>query len=144
MTQTFTVRASEVVWHGASGSAPADPRTVYTLLGSGFSSMPTSENINELVNRWVAAHPNAELIRVVNFGPLMKNRTDSQLIWVWLVDGSSNLNLELVREGACSANAMTAEERVRVLVPLGEYAQFQEELPRLEQLAKHDKLGIWK
>jgi endonuclease YncB( thermonuclease family) len=133
-----------MVWSGASGSFPDDRRTVYTLIGMGFSAVRTSGNIDALIGAWVKAHPHAQIVRVANFGPLAKNRTDSERIWAWLVDGNSNLNLELVRQGACSANAMTAPNRVRVLLSPDEYAKFTSGLPALERLAKRDRLGIWR
>jgi hypothetical protein len=144
---TVTVPAenpADFVWSDGTGSSSADPRTVFTLLGAGFSRVHTSRDIDALIHAWIAKHPAAKFVRVVNFGSLMPDRMDSQRVWVWLVDGDSNLNLELVGAGACAKSAMAAPRRTRILVPFEEYQRFEDALPPLEQRAKSDKLGIWK
>jgi hypothetical protein len=104
----------------------------------------TSRDIDTQINAWIAKHPGAKFVRVVNFGSLMPNRMDSQRIWVWLVDGTSNLNLQLVGVGACPKSAMAAPRRTRILVPFADYERFEGALPTLEQQARRDRLGIWK
>ena len=65
-------------------------------------------------------------------------------MYVWLVDGESNLDLDLVRKGACPAGTMLAPNPSDLLIASAEYKRFEDKLSELEQMAKQDKLGIWK
>lgn len=138
------IAASSVVWAGHFGSKRSNPNIAYTLLGSGFFQAPTADNIDSLIKEWMADHPNAKLIPVTDYGPMMNDQPDSKLMWVWLVDGASNLNLDLVRKGACPGGTMVAPNNTDVLVPASQYTSFESKLPKLEKLARRKKIGIWK
>jgi hypothetical protein len=143
--QPSGVAASSVTWKGFFGSNHSKPDVVYSLLGVGYFRAPTSRNIDTLVKQWLVAHPGAKLIAAWDNGePMFVDKPDSRLIWAWLVDGESNLNLELVRQGACPAGTQAAPDAAHVLISEGAYRQFESQLPALEKLAKQDKRGIWK
>ncbi len=143
-TPTSTIAASAIEWTGFFGGLRAHPDVAYTLLGLGFLQAPTSDDIDSIVQKWIAKHPSATVIPVFDFSTEDAAGSEDKLIWVWLVDGESNLNLELVRQGACAAGTMAAANPAHILVSTGDYETFESKLDALEQLAKRDKLGIWK
>jgi len=132
---------SDTDWTGHFGSNRSDPTVLYTLLGLGFFQADTSDSAVTLIQEWVKSHPNAKVVPVIDYG---SSPDGSRMLWVWLVDGESNLNQELVRAGACERATMAAPEELELLVTAAEYDEFEAGLPHLEALAKQDRLGIWK
>jgi hypothetical protein len=132
--------AKNITWEGHFGSDHADPSVAYTLLGSGFFRADTSRSMKAIVKKWTRAHPNATVVPVVEFD---RAPDGSRLEWVWLEDGTDNLNQELVCTGACAAGTMAAPQGTEVLVAPERYAAFQRQLPSLEQSAKAKRVGIW-
>lgn len=132
---------SDITWKGYFGSDHANPAVAYTLLALDFFQGTTSLSATATINNWVKAHPDAQVVPVMEYE---RSPDGTRLVWVWLVDGQSNLNLELVRSGACQAATMTAPDGLKLLVPQAQFDAFEAELARLEKLARHDRLGIWR
>jgi WG containing repeat len=144
-TDSPAIAASAVVWKGHFGYDSTNPGEIYSLLGAGFLRAPTSDDIDSIIERWNEAHPNARVVIVADYGPVFEDQPDSRFCWVWLVDGEANLNLELVRQGACEAGTMGIPPlgSTQLLVSESDYDRFRKELPEVERLAKQDGLGIW-
>jgi len=129
---------------------------VYCLLGQGFFKTPRSDNSTELLKNWLTEHPNAKLI------PVSSLKSESNMTYCWIVDGTKNLNIYLVENGCYPGGTMqrprtwkemSRKEKkiyrgmekldVKVLIDDSLYEKFIEELKVAELYAKENKLGIW-
>ncbi len=131
----------DTTWTGEFGSNHSDSNVGYTLLGQGFFQARTADSLPGIVSKWVTAHPDATIVSAADFGAAPDG---TRLLWVWLTDGKNNLNQELVRRGVCQKEAMAIPAGLKPLVTPAQYAAFESELPRLEKLAKEERLGVWK
>ena len=52
-----------------------------------------------MVDGWLKEHPKAVIVKVVTGGPVLARQPNSKQSFVWIVEGTNNLNLELVRKG---------------------------------------------
>jgi len=130
---------------------------VYCLLGQGFFRTPRSENSAELLKNWLTEHPNAKLI------PISVLNSESKITYSWIVDGTENLNIYLVKNGCYPGGTMqhprtwkemSRKEKkiyrgmekpdVEIFINDSEYEKFIEELKEAELYAKENELGIWK
>ena len=66
--------------------------------------------------------------------------------YVWVIDGEVNLNIELVRKGACDSRTMLVDEAVEanLLVDKQRYLDFKRRIIEAEAIAKSNKSGLWK
>jgi len=129
---------------------------VYCLLGQGFFRAPRSDNSDELLNNWLEEHPNAKLI------PVSVLKSESNMTYCWIVDGTENLNIYLVKNGCYPGGTMqrprtwkemSRKEKkiyrkmekpdIEILINDNLYDTFIEELKVAELYAKENKLGIW-
>jgi hypothetical protein len=137
-----TLPASKLEWAGFFASDHADPKVVYTLLGAGFLRTETSNKVGAVITTWLKAHPDANVVPVIDFGA---GPDGSRIMWAWIVDGDQYLNHELVRQGVCAAGTMRRpDDSLRLLITLGQYEAFAQPLAVLEASAKQHRLGIWK
>jgi hypothetical protein len=139
-TTSSVSSAKNTTWKDNFGSNRSDPSVAYTLLGSGFLQADTSRSMTAIIRKWMKAHPDAVVVPVVEFD---RAPNGMRLEWVWLEDGTDNLNQELVRTGACAAGTMAAPPGTEVLVAPERYAAFQRPLAALERSAREKRLGIW-
>jgi hypothetical protein len=142
--QELELPASEIVWDGIFGCKKDEPSTTYCLMGNGFFRAPRSNEIDEVVTNWVAEHPMARVIPVSTFQPVMEDDPKSKMVYVWLVDGESNLNVQLVSLGCCSSSTMQATMWSNLHIQKKDYEQFGLKIIQAEQQAKLKKIGIWK
>lgn len=64
---------------------------------------------------------------------------------VWVVDGNDNLNMQLVRKGACEAKTvlLNEEDEGHILIKEEVYKEFKKKVIEAETQAKKESLGIW-
>jgi hypothetical protein len=74
---------------------------------------------------------------------MLSDPTGPEETWIWISDGASVLNVELVRAGMCSASFMKADSENRRRIHFQEYEQFSRRIDEAESSAKLRKLGIW-
>jgi hypothetical protein len=82
-------------------------RPLYVLLGSGFLRPLTSGKPATFISDWLHAHPSAVVIPVSRM--LSTNRFSGEqieIVYIWIEDGGSSLNVDLVRRGFFVAGAM--------------------------------------
>ncbi len=133
-----------------------DKNDVYCLLGQGFFRTPRSDNSDELLSNWLTEHPNAKLISVSTL------QSESNMTYCWIVDGTENLNIYLVKNGCYPGGTMQRPKtwremnrkekkiyrgiekpNVKVLIDDSSYDKFIEELKSAELYAQENELGIW-
>jgi hypothetical protein len=142
-TDTFSLAASAITWRGPLGYNAAEPRFIYVLLTRGFMRAPTSIDFDSLVDTWQRAHPKARAVVVSVVRPVVADDPGSQARAVWLIDGAANLNVELVRAGACPGSNMKLSELGQTLVARAVYEPFAAQIDSAEADAKREHRGIW-
>ncbi len=129
---------------------------MFCLLGQGFFKTPRSENSDELLKKWLTEHPNAKVI------PISVLKSKPVITYCWIIDGTENLNIYLVKNGCFPGGTMqrprtwkemSREEKkiyrgiekpnVKVLIEDNSYEKFIQKLKLAELYAKENKLGIW-
>jgi hypothetical protein len=140
--------ASNVVWEGGFGLDSASADRMYILLGAGFIRAPTSDDLDTIVADWSDEHPKAEVVLAADYGSMFTDQPSSKLYWVWLVDGESCLNVELVRQGACAAGTMGVPDipdtdPPELLVSEEQYQDFRDQVLEAEKQAREERLGVW-
>ena len=157
----------ELKFHKIFGSRLGD-KTTYSLLGTGFFRTLSSGEEDSLIKDWVGRHPQAKALPVTIIG----EGSTRPMVYVWVIDGSENMNLFLVENGAFSGSVMfdavqfmraraPAEGRAagtgqgdrtlsvendgaqRRFVSDASYDAFVEKLEIAEETARKHKAGIW-
>ena len=136
--------ASSVTWQGHFGASTADPGTVYCLMGRGFFQMSTSADLPRAIETWMGEHPKAVLVPLATIQPILEKAPESKLTYVWVVDGESNLNIELVRQGCFAPQTQALPRGAKPKVGKKKYAAFVKKLIAAAEFATEHKLGIWK
>lgn len=80
----------------------ADDKTTYCLLGNGFFRTISSNEEDTIIRDWIGKHPNARAVPVSIIGESSR----MPITYIWAVDGSDNLNLQLIKQGAFPASVM--------------------------------------
>jgi hypothetical protein len=78
-------------------------KNLYCLLGNGFFRTTSSNEEKSFIKKWIQEHPKAQAIPVA---VTAEASTVEPLVYIWLVDGSENLNLLLVRKGIFPGSVM--------------------------------------
>lgn len=136
------VAAASIFWMGSFGSRKEEPQNAYMLMTQGEFRAPKSKNLENLVKIWTEKHPKAEAVLVYSMegsGPLPGSKWKS----VWVIDGGENLNLYLVRNGACPAGTMVLSDGDETPLSKEDYGLFEKKFWEAEKTAKLEKLGIW-
>jgi hypothetical protein len=133
------LRAADTTWAGPFATTASASGITYCLMGSGYFQAPTSDEFDSIVSSWTAAHPDATLTEVAKIDAA----SDEGLVYVWLTDGESNLNLDLVRQGACPGGTMVPFDLTSLLIDKQRYVQFEKELRDAQRTAKRERLGVW-
>jgi hypothetical protein len=137
------VKASSITWNGHFGTKKEEPNNLFILMTQGGFRAPTSDNFENLIKSWVAEHPKADAVVVYKMDELRAGNPDSKLKAVWVVDGTENLNVYLVRNGGCPAGTMLLNRGDKTHLTREEYESFFKKVTEAEELAKKEKLGIW-
>jgi hypothetical protein len=140
---TEKYKASSFDWKGHFGGRKEEPYNIYILMARGGFRAPTSKDYEDLIEAWLAKHPNADAIVVYTLDGALTLSKDSKWKWVWVVDGDDNLNIHLVRSGGCEAWTMLLAKGDRAHVTRKEYESFVEKLIEAESLARKERLGVW-
>ena len=136
--------ASSVAWQGHFGASATELGTVYCLMGRGFFQMSTSEDMPKAIEAWTQQHPKAVLVSIATIQPISEKAPESKLTYVWVVDGDSNLNIDLVRQGCFAPETQKLPRGQKPKVGEEKYAAFVKKLIVAAQFATEHKLGIWK
>ena len=103
------------------------------------------DNFQDIINKWVKNHPNSVVIPVHKINIWTKGELYAVQTYVWVMDGIDNLNIELVRNGACNSNTMLlTDEKSDLLISNSQYKLFENKILEAEKYAQSNKLGIWK
>lgn len=136
------VAAASISWKDIFGSRKEEPQNTYLLMTQGGFRAPTSKNLDDLIKTWMEKHPKAEAVLVHS----MEGSSafpGSKIKAVWVIDGRENLNLYLVRNGACPAGTMVLNEGDETPLSKEEYKLFENKFWEAQKAAKLEKLGIW-
>lgn len=136
----------------------AATNAVYCLLGNGYFRAPSSGEQSAIIDAFVAAHPNAQVVPITVTTPsITAAGSKVPMIYVWVEEGNSNLNVNLVREGAYAGSvmldvvqafgsriaSMKDEEKPRRLVTDSRYEAFVDRVQAAQDAAKAEKKGVW-
>lgn len=91
-------------WKKWFAQRSGDDKAIYCLLGNGpFRSVSSGEE-DSFIAEWLSKHPKAKVTPVTVMGD--SSKTQRQFVYVWISDGSENLNLELIGRGALPGSVM--------------------------------------
>jgi hypothetical protein len=138
-----TGQARSVLWSGPFGTRTSEPHVLYTLLAEGFFRAPTGPDFDAVVAAWMRGHPNAQFTIIDEVDNAPPDRADAKLRVVWVTEGSANLNIELVRAGACPGSTMILAPGRTPRVPARQYEAFLSEVRSADSLAHTEKRGVW-
>jgi hypothetical protein len=143
-------------WMARQRQGPATE--VYIPLGTGYLfQTPATDDAEQVIGAWVAAHPKAEVI-VVDRELATTRLPKVYFSYILVQDGMENLNLTLVRQGIFPAwimrdpvDAMSGVPRAnesdeyypKRLVTDVAYAVFVKQVLDAEAAARRDRKGIW-
>ena len=96
------------------------------------------------MDKWLAEHPNAIVLPIYSSPMFLDNPPGTLQVYAWVVDGDNNLNLHLVKMGACPADMMKLESGDKPVIDEATYKAFLKQLTEAEREAKARMLGIWK
>jgi len=101
-------------------------------------------NIQTTVDAWLKSHPKAVIVTVVSGGPVYTRLPSSKLAFVWVVQESDNLNVELIRQGCLAPETQILNPDEQPKVPQTDYDTFAQRVIEAGRQAKALKVGIWK
>lgn len=91
---------------GIIATKASDPR-LYVLLGSGFLRPISAGDPKAFISGWLSSHPNAIVTPISRM--LITNRIShrqDEIIYIWIEDGASSLNVDLIRAGIFVGDTM--------------------------------------
>jgi hypothetical protein len=134
--------ASQVTWQEHFGSSTADTNTLFSLMAHGYFRAE-STSVQRVVDTWLKDHPKAVVISVSTGGPVMTRFPSSRLTYVWVVQGSDSLNVELVRRGCIAPETQILNPDEKPEVSQKDYELFIKRVAKAREIAKEHKIGIW-
>lgn len=144
--QPQNLKASTLIWKNrcAVERDNQDRRaTLYCLNAPKPHAYPVSADFNDVVKKWLADHPDSYVMHVFSTPLFLSEPNGPAQVYTWVVDGDSNLNIHLVRMGACPAQMMKLESGEKPAIDEGIYESFTKQLAEAEREAKTRMLGIW-
>ncbi|MGC3960631.1 MAG: hypothetical protein QM813_22670 [Verrucomicrobiota bacterium] len=135
--------ASRVTWKEHFGSSTLDTNTLFTLMAHGYFRAE-STNVQSVVDTWLKNHPQAIVLPVSTGGPVMARLPSSRLSYVWVVQGSDSLNVELVRRGCLAPETQKLNPDEKPEVSQKDYDAFVQRVSKAAESAKAEKIGIWR
>jgi hypothetical protein len=136
-------RASTLHWDGTIGVSEQTPNTILSLMATGFFSAPTRDDTSTLIAAWLKAHPNAVLVPVTAIQTFNEHRPQSKFTYVWVVDGTAYLNVELVRQGCFPPGTQMLGEGQKLEVPQSDYDSVVQQVEAAGRFADVNELGVW-
>ncbi len=156
--EAFTI--DQLRFKSIFGTKADEPDNVYSIVGSGaFRAMRTKDS-DSVVSTWLSNHPHAQVVKVSEMKPVMRNGTGAS-IFIWVMDGKESLNIFLIREGVFPAGVMRdtidsfhhlkdtggalpgEHPDLRRLVSDDQYKEFLKKVDDAEGHAKAEKKGVW-
>jgi hypothetical protein len=134
--------ASQVSWQEIFGSSKADTNGLFCLMAHGYFRAP-STNVQSVTDAWLKKHPKAVVVPVSSFGPFATALPSSHFVYVWVEDGSDNLNLELVRRGCFDSDNEMLNPNEKLEASQKDYDAFIQKDISAGDRAKEEKIGIW-
>jgi hypothetical protein len=145
------------------GMTTKEPKSTYSLLGSGYFRAPHSDNSDSLIIEWIKRHPNALVVPISSHGPVFRGDKDSKMIYCWILDNKDTLNNYLIKNGCFPGGTMlrvktwnemkNREKKLfkhidekpegKVYIDIKTYNNFIKQINVAELYAKNKKLGIW-
>jgi hypothetical protein len=141
--QTPTKLASRIKWDDIFGSSAADTNSAFSLMAHG-AFRAESTNVQNVVGVWLKDHPNAVVISILTYTPLVARFPSSRLACVWVVDGNDNVNVELVRRGCFAPETQLLNPDEKPEVSQKDYEAFARRIIKAGESAKEEKIGIWR
>ena len=145
------IPASTITWQkGFIGTVNQDKTRLYHLTGRGGLHIPflaKGPNEAELdarakyIGRWLARHPKAVAVPVEAYPFFSKTVAR---VYIWILDGADNLNLELVREGFIDGSSLMTNLRFEDLyVTAKQVWDLRKQAAAAEIDAAGASKGIW-
>jgi hypothetical protein len=141
------IPASRITWKGHTGHAGNDKTRMYKLTARGSLSLPGlgakryPASLEQRIAAWLAKHPKARALPIEAY-PFFSNSVAR--VYIWVVDGTENLNIDLVREGFINASSLLPILRTADLyISARELAAFRKEIKAAEIAAAKANKGIW-
>lgn len=120
--------------------------TLYSIEPPKVERIRVTADFESAKNKWISAHPHSDVIEI-HFYPILisQGMNDGREAYVWIFADGSILNVELVRAGACPAEAMLLdpENESYVLIPRALYERVKGRLLEAEDEARKARRGIW-
>jgi hypothetical protein len=142
-TASEPLTASQMTLKEHFGSSTADTNTLFSLMAHGYFRAE-STNVQGVVDIWLKDHPKAVVIRLSTFGPVMTRLPLSRFAYVWVVQDSDSLNLELVRRGCLAPETQMLNPDEKPDVSQKQYEAFVQRVTKAGESAKEEKIGIWR
>jgi len=137
------IPAAIVTWAGPFGASETAPHSSFCLMARGFFRAPTSPQLPEFIATWLKDHPKAVVVPVATFGAVTPADPDSKMVYVWVIEGEHNLNLELTRTGCISPATQTIAKGQKLEVNQADYDAWVQRVTDAGKTAQAKKLGIW-
>lgn len=121
--------------------------TIFSIETPKVKRVKVNLDFENLKNEWVAKHPRSTVIEIHHY-PILTSQglNQGREAYVWIIAEGKILNIELVRQGACSASAMLLdpENEPYILIPKYVYEEVKTRILDAEKKAQSENLGIWK
>lgn len=104
--QVEQLKLSDFKFESIFGTTASEPKTTYSLLGTGFFRTPHSNNSDSLITSWINKHPEAVVIPISAFGPVKLKDPESKMKYCWVIDQKDTLNNYLIKEGCFPGGTM--------------------------------------
>ncbi len=127
-------------------SAAIDIPTIFSLDTPASARFRVNSVFEQEKSEWKTKFPDSKVIEIHHY-PTLSNMgmNHGRSAFVWVISGDKILNIELVRNGACTAaNMLLNKNQERyILIPRGLYDEIKERLLKAEEFAKSEGRGIW-
>lgn len=149
-SEVFTIKKFQPWSTGAliKESSQLGIPTIFSLEAPKLDRLKVVAHFEEAKETWLRKNRRLTAIPVHYF-PVMASQgmNFGREAFIWVIgENGSILNIELIRQGTCRAEAMLLDDQNEsyVLVPKGLYLDIKKQMIEAERLAKHDNLGIWR
>ena len=146
------IPASRISWvKGTIGIVDNDKTRLYHLTGQGSIGLmpflakgPAETELaarHRYIGKWLTRHPRAMAVPVEAYPFFSKTVAR---IYIWIVDGPDNLNLDMVREGVVNGdNLMTILQFDDLYITSKQLWAFRKQVAGAQIAAARDNKGIW-
>ncbi len=145
--QVESIPASQITWKVFFGTVGDNKKRIYSLLAQRMISIPglsgqrVPADLEPFIQSWLAAHPKAKVVPIEAYPFFSKS---AAMIYVWIVDGNDNLNIDLVREGFFRANDLVPMlQTADILISAETLVAFRKMISAAEINSAKTKKGLW-